>query len=78
MDRVIYRFLKAGLQTGRAERDIEEVIERFQFVQDFEGAVNLCWASSINWQHHLFPGFKQVKAAEYSPKTLLLCILFRS
>lgn len=46
MDRVIYRFLKSGLQTGRAERDIEEVIERFQFVQDFEGAVNLCWASS--------------------------------
>lgn len=46
MDRVIYRFLKAGLRTGRAERDIEEVIERFQFLQDFEAAVNSCWASS--------------------------------
>lgn len=46
MYRVIYRFLKADFQTGRAERDIEEVIERFQFLQDFEGAVNLCWASS--------------------------------
>lgn len=46
MYRVIYRFLKAGLQTERAERDIEEVIERFQFLLDFEAAVNLCWASS--------------------------------